>query len=338
MQALISVVIPVLNDAAKLDACLHLLDSQSIPALEILVVDGGSTDDSLQVAKRAGARVINNPYRLAEPGVAIGVQAAQGDLVVILAADNWVRSSRFLERMAEPFAKDDSVWAAFPRVVSTGHDSVASRYINRFSDPFSQFVYGGETSLQGVRKPTSGYRVISSSVKSHPLLAAAQGCMLRRDEIRSASPEDADDILTIIDLIGRGGRIALVYDAEIEHHTVDSLKHLFQKYRARIGSARGRNQGYLVRRRYMSRARQLRSWLWFPYSVTLVLPLVHGLVLYLKHRDLVALYHPIINSAIFLAFCSALPSLLSGKLPGGVAPSLPTQPEPRLVRGPRGGG
>ena len=54
----ISVVIPVYNDAALLRRCLEALAAQTRRADEIVVVDNGSTDDSAEVARRGGARVV----------------------------------------------------------------------------------------------------------------------------------------------------------------------------------------------------------------------------------------------------------------------------------------
>ena len=83
----VSVVIPVKNDGDRLVKCLDLLNAQSRPANEIIVVDNGSTDDSAQVARDAGATVIS----CLEPGIpaasARGYDAAAGDIIFRLDAD-----------------------------------------------------------------------------------------------------------------------------------------------------------------------------------------------------------------------------------------------------------
>ncbi|MGI9012798.1 MAG: TIGR04283 family arsenosugar biosynthesis glycosyltransferase [Phycisphaerales bacterium] len=81
----LSVVIPALNEAA----CIHnavssALHDQSVH--EVVVVDGGSCDDTWQVATRAGARVVRS-----QPGRGIqlqaGATAATGDSLLFLHAD-----------------------------------------------------------------------------------------------------------------------------------------------------------------------------------------------------------------------------------------------------------
>lgn len=79
----LSVVIPAWNAAATLPVTLAALGGQ--PA-ELLVVDGGSTDATLDVACAAGARVLSAPrgrgVQLAE-----GVAAARGPWLLLLHAD-----------------------------------------------------------------------------------------------------------------------------------------------------------------------------------------------------------------------------------------------------------
>jgi len=84
----ISVVVPVLDDAAMLARCLADLAAQLRPADEVIVVDNGSADDSAAVARSAGARVIEEPLRGIWPAAAAGYDAASGDIVARLDADS----------------------------------------------------------------------------------------------------------------------------------------------------------------------------------------------------------------------------------------------------------
>lgn len=79
---MLTIVIPVLNAAAGLGQCLAVLAD----AGEIIVVDGGSTDNSVGIAGRSGARVITAP-RGRGMQLDSGAQAARGDWLLFLHAD-----------------------------------------------------------------------------------------------------------------------------------------------------------------------------------------------------------------------------------------------------------
>lgn len=83
----LSVIIPCLNDAQLLDRCLRSLRTQTLAPAEIIVVDNGSTDDSAAVARRHGARVVDEPRRGISWATRAGFDAADGDVLIRLDAD-----------------------------------------------------------------------------------------------------------------------------------------------------------------------------------------------------------------------------------------------------------
>ncbi len=84
-HAVISVVIPALNEAANLPATLIRV-RDALPGAEILVADGGSRDATVAIARAHGALTVTAP---AGRGVqlAAGAAAARGDLLLFLHAD-----------------------------------------------------------------------------------------------------------------------------------------------------------------------------------------------------------------------------------------------------------
>jgi glycosyltransferase involved in cell wall biosynthesis len=297
----LSVVIPVLNAERGLAECLASIRRQEAPpgGYEIVIADGGSTDSTQDIAESAGARVVDNPYRKAEPGVAVGMQAAIGRFITVMAADNRMRGQDFMLRMLAPF-EDTRVVAAFPRVVSTAEDGIVNRYFNRYSDPFNHFVYGStNTSIDLMLR--RGERRLRTTVERHPLLAVAQGCTVRAGIVYQESPAQADDVLAIVQLIAAGGEFALIGDAELEHHHASGLAAVYQKYSRRTSEALGGQQGYLRRASHMTRMRRLKRWFWIPYSASIVAPAIHGALMALRYRDSVLLFHPVVNTVVFAA-------------------------------------
>ena len=84
----ISVVIPVRDDAAYLERCLRMLGAQSLPPVEVIVVDNGSSDGSGEVARRLGARVVEQPQVGIPIASATGYDAARGDIIARLDSDS----------------------------------------------------------------------------------------------------------------------------------------------------------------------------------------------------------------------------------------------------------
>lgn len=53
----ISVIIPVFNSSLYLDHCLSTVVNQTLKDIEIILIDDGSTDDSLNVIKKLRKKI-----------------------------------------------------------------------------------------------------------------------------------------------------------------------------------------------------------------------------------------------------------------------------------------
>jgi glycosyltransferase involved in cell wall biosynthesis len=103
----ISVVIPSLNHAAYLDACLKSVLDQDHPDLECIVVDGGSTDGSVEIIRRYQHRLAHwtsEPDRGHYDAVNKGMARATGEIAAWLNADDLL-VPRSLAVVAEVFAE-----------------------------------------------------------------------------------------------------------------------------------------------------------------------------------------------------------------------------------------
>ena len=80
----ISIIIPALNEAGVIAKTICALPKSE--KLEILVVDGGSTDDTAEIARKHGARVLSCAPSKAEQMNA-GAEVARGDVLLFLHAD-----------------------------------------------------------------------------------------------------------------------------------------------------------------------------------------------------------------------------------------------------------
>jgi len=93
-RPVISVVIAARNEAAAIEDCLNALACQTYPAdsLEVVLADGMSDDETVALARGQAAargialRVVENERQETPAGFNRGIQAARGEVVVILGA------------------------------------------------------------------------------------------------------------------------------------------------------------------------------------------------------------------------------------------------------------
>lgn len=87
MAPRISVIVPTWNEAKCLPALLSSIRHQTVPCLEVLVCDSASTDGTPELARAAGARVLEGERKGPGEGRNRGARAAQGDVLLFADAD-----------------------------------------------------------------------------------------------------------------------------------------------------------------------------------------------------------------------------------------------------------
>ena len=97
---LVSCVIPVHNGASYLDATLATVFSQTYRPLEVIVVDDGSTDTSAEVARRYGVKLVQQAQGGQAAARNAGIQAASGDYLAFLDADDLWHPGKLTRQMA----------------------------------------------------------------------------------------------------------------------------------------------------------------------------------------------------------------------------------------------
>lgn len=122
-KPLISIIIPVYNVEKYILQCISSVLAQDYSNIEIIVVDDGSTDDSVQKLKTFNDTRLKI-YSRENSGVSasrnFGIKKATGKYIYFLDSDDWIESSL--------------IGSCVPLMESTNHDLL---YFNYFIDTFS---------------------------------------------------------------------------------------------------------------------------------------------------------------------------------------------------------
>lgn len=296
----ISFIIPTFNADKYLERCLRSTVVQDYPrdCIEIIIADRGSTDKTLDIAKRYQCNIIHDEEELPEPRAANCQKKARGEIIVFLSADNELTRRDWLIKMIKPF-ENENVYGVFTPIIDSSDERAFTRYFNLLQrDPFSWYIIGkvdpgNVTKKFPVLMETEDYVIFNYTVKKYDLIAYHQGFVVRNGFKRS---EDTafDDILPVIEIIERGYKIAYEKNAGIYHHTLDSFRHFIKKFHKRIHERiTNPDYGYKTRIKYMSREMKIRQYLWFLYSLTIIGPFIDMINGIWKDKNIWWIYHPI---------------------------------------------
>jgi len=91
---MISIIMPVLNEGVVIEKALKNLTMQK-GDFELIVVDGGSTDQTTEIAKRYGEVIVSDKGRACQMNA--GAKAAIGDILLFLHADSILQNDAFVK-------------------------------------------------------------------------------------------------------------------------------------------------------------------------------------------------------------------------------------------------
>jgi glycosyltransferase involved in cell wall biosynthesis len=207
------VIVPAYNAADTLGPCLQALLNQTVPRelYEIVVVDDGSTDDTIGVALSYGVTVHRQHNQGPAAARNLGAQVAQGDLILFTDADceplpNWI------EEMTKPFTN--------PGIMGTKGTYCTSQ--RSWVARFVQLEY--EDKYDRMRKvPYIDFIDTYSAAYRREVFYASKGF---DSAFRQASGEDVEFSYR---LSSRGCKLVFVPSARVYHRHVASLWAYFRR-------------------------------------------------------------------------------------------------------------
>lgn len=315
----ISFIVLTFNNSKSLKRNLMSIRSQKYPKekIEIIVIDNGSKDDSVKVAKTFGAKIIMNTVDTLYRSLSMGYHAASSEFVYQLDQDEEICHPTFLQKMLKPFRDDESIAASFTRNYPNKEMSWVTRFLSYHPaqlDPL--YEYFTPSIKEVITEKGNGYFLCEFSLKKMP------GCghLIYRMAFLRKSPtwneKYFSDQETLSGIIAAGfTKFAYVPDAGYYHYHADSLSDLLSK---RVRNLKGH---YLkVESPYKWKWFDTASFsgiskivLWIIYANLFIPATIRGIFRAIKFRDCVLLAEPIITIATTDVILYNFLALLEGR-------------------------
>ncbi len=115
MNKLISIIIPVKNGEKYIKETIKAAQKQGLD-IEIIVVNDASTDNTEQIAKDLGCKIINHPVCIGQvAGKNTGLRSAKGEYIMFLDADD-VMNENDLKTLYDEMENDNSISAVMGKI------------------------------------------------------------------------------------------------------------------------------------------------------------------------------------------------------------------------------
>lgn len=311
----VTIIIATFNSQRTLPLVLASIRKQSYPRkyIQILIVDGGSKDGTLKIAKKFGCTVIRNTR--VEPLYAkyLGYMHAKGRYIVYIDHDEVIANPDSLKEKIMILEKNPDIKVA----IAGGYRSpagytVINRYINEFGDPFSFYMYrlskNPDFFLPTMRaryrlvRETKHYAVfdLASSRKIPLIELTTAASVIDGDFFKKAFPELAKKYHLIPHLVqlvrSSYPYIAILKNDVLLHYSSDDVRTYMQKilwrvknnifYTDTIGAS-----GFTGRQEYGKSSGQFKKYLFVPYALTLVGPIYDATYLIFSRKDVSFIMH-----------------------------------------------
>jgi rhamnosyltransferase len=287
----ISVLIPVKDGGEDLERCFDGIERQRVDDdVEVVVVDSGSSDGSVELARSRGAEVLEVGESEFLHGATrnLAAERARGEILVFTTQDAYPADDRWLALLTAALEKDGTAAGAYGRQIAHEDASPPERF-------FLDFLYGPAPRVQRANDP--------AQLTMQTTLFSNVNSAIRRDlweRFRFADDlffsEDQDWARRVL-LAGH----TIVYEpaAAVRHSHAYTVAGAFKRFfdtgaaADRGFLAGGAGSSRVLRREAARYAREELAWLartrrlaWIPYAAVYELAKFAGLQLGARHQRL----------------------------------------------------
>ncbi len=217
----VSVIIPTLNAASSIVPLIDGLYVQDVRPDEVIIIDSSSDDETVALARGAGARVIVIERGSFDHGRTrnMAVLEAKGKILIFMTQDALPFNRLLIGNLVSPLSEPDIV-ASYARHIPGDNASPLEIFARLFNYPPSPLIKGlADTSRYGIKT------FFCSNVCS----AFKRDIFLKAGMFPEGIPSN-EDMLIAARLITAGYRIAYVPSAMVIHSHKYTLTQLFRRY------------------------------------------------------------------------------------------------------------
>ena len=313
----VTILIATFNSMAVIGKTIAAIERQDYPRnmIEILIVDGGSTDGTIEFAKQHGCRVIDNPMTEPVNAKLIGQREAGGDYILFVDHDEVMESKCSIRKKAWLLENYSDCHV----VLGSGYKRPKdypwiNQYISEYGDPFSLFLYDFpkgagcfERLLKRnykICKETKDYVIFDFGGSSRQAIIelCCLGTMIDKTYFsKIPNAFDKGSVMTHLFyiMLEKGDTmVAFSKKDSLLHYSADSIKAYFPKLKWRIVNnvhfKDMADSGVLGRIKHQ-KGMNLKKYLYLPYALFVLPATFHGIVLAIDRMNPAFLLHPVFS-------------------------------------------
>lgn len=305
----VSIIVATYNSERTLDFVLKSIKKQVYPMskIEIIIVDGGSKDKTLEIAQKYNTKIVYVPSHLqnAEYNKGVGIQKAKNEIVILVDHDNILPHKYWIKRIIQPFVDHKDIVGVEPlRFHYDPKMTLLDRYFALLggNDPVAYYL-GKDSHLSwafdsynllGTSYDMGNYYLVQFDKDNVPALGGNGAAIKRKLLLREAQaePEYFFHIDVNVDLIKKGfNKYAFIKDSII-HLTNNKVfpflkrrKYFIEKYYYQENKRRR----YSV---YDPKKDRMKLVVYVILSVTMIKPLFDAMRGFTKVQDIAWFIHP----------------------------------------------
>jgi len=315
-RKLVSIIITTFNSQKTLSLVLRSIKRQTFSQkqIEVIVVDGGSSDGTVAIARKYKAKIIINPRTEQNYGKFLGYLNAKTKYIMFLDSDEVIENKSCLGIRTEAFTSNPNVKA----VIGSGYKNprgypFINKYINEFGDPFSFFIYRLSKSTSffmsemkrryKVIEETKEYVIFDfSGIGNLPLIELTAGASMIDAEFFKKEFPFLEKRVGLLNhsfhlLLSKFPCLAIAKNDAVIHYSANNISIYLNKISWRVKnnvhfvSSAGLS-GFVGRDQFQSQfILRYKKYLFIPYAFSFVLPIVDSIFLAITRRDLRYLFH-----------------------------------------------